>query len=336
MAKTNPRDTTPSSTPFSIQLLHFLSKKTIKLQKKKSREHPLTLNEAAKHEGDEAGWWTGGWLQQAATATAVGDGGTGSVERMEARGPRDAHTPFRRRRIKHHCSIKHHTLDGDWGWEVSDSGRCFLAPDASLLQAAFVVPACGHPFSLNRLSLDSRRARGLNSIRFDSTVRFVKLIGRWLFQDRGCVTDRWLGMTPTIVQGCIFFFLNWRKNDEGRWMMRWSYCSFHVTLKIAQVFSTLCYILFFFLSFFFSVLLSLLEGLDDIAFLCCEIVLWETVVLSKIDGTNCVFSFSFSLSLFFLGWNIRYRRNAIRPQKKFARNLIFLEFDWIGVSLSFV
>lgn len=230
--------------------ISYRSKKTIKLQKKNHVEHPLTLNEAAKHEGDEAGWWTGGWLQQAATATAVGDGGTGSVERMEARGPRDAHTPFRRRRIKHHCSIKHHTLDGDWGWEVSDSGRCFLAPDASLLQAAFVVPACGHPFSLNRLSFDSRRARGLNSIRFDSTVRFVKLIGRWLFQDRGCVTDRWLGMTPSIVQGCIFFFLNWRKNDEGRWMMRWSYCSFHVTLKIAQVFSTLCYILFFFLSFF--------------------------------------------------------------------------------------
>ena len=71
-------------------------------------------------------------------------GETRSVERMVARGPPGWHTPFRRRRIKHHCSIKHHTLDGDWGWEVSDSvhGRCFLAPAASF-PAAFVVAACG-------------------------------------------------------------------------------------------------------------------------------------------------------------------------------------------------
>lgn len=175
-------------------------------------------------------------------------------------------------------------------------------------------------------------------IRFDSILRFDSW--NWSEDDCSKIEDAWpiddWGWHLLSCRDVFFFFLNWRKNDEGRWMMRWSYCSFHVTLKIAQVFSTLCYILFFFLSFFFSVLLSLLEGLDDIAFFCCEIVLWETVVLSKIDGTNCVFSFSFSLSLFFLGWNIRYRRNAIRPQKKFARNLIFLEFDWIGVSLSFV
>lgn len=287
--------------PFLHPTVTFLIEKNYQITKKKKNhvEHPLTLNEAAKHEGDEAGWWTGGWLQQAATATAVGDGGTGSVERMEARGPRDAHTPFRRRRIKHHCSIKHHTLDGDWGWEVSDSGRCFLAPDASLLQAAFVVPACGHPFSLNRLSLDSRRSRGLNSIRFDSTVRFVKLIGRWLFQDRGCVTDRWLGMTPSIVQGCIFF-LNWRKNDEGRWMMRWSYCSFHVTLKIAQVFSTLCYILFFFLSFFFSVLLSLLEELGRYCFpLLRDCSVRDCSVIEDWWNELCFLFFFLSISLLF-------------------------------------
>lgn len=36
--------------------ISYRSKKTIKLQKKKNHvEHPLTLNEAAKHEGDEAG-----------------------------------------------------------------------------------------------------------------------------------------------------------------------------------------------------------------------------------------------------------------------------------------
>lgn len=169
---------------------HSKLSKTIQITTKKKKSHP-TLNEAAKHEEDEAGLMDRegrrGWLQQAATATAVGNGGTGSVERMEARGPRDAHTPFRRRRIKHHCSIKHHTLDGDWGWEVSDSGRCFLAPDASLLQAAFVVPACGHPFPLDRLSLDPD-VRGdwirFDSIRFDSWNRF----GRWLLRK---IEDAW-------------------------------------------------------------------------------------------------------------------------------------------------
>lgn len=116
---TNPRDTTAITNPFLHPTVTFLitRQKLSKLQQKKKKSHP-TLNEAAKHEEDEAGLMDRGrrgWLQQAATATAVGDGGTGSVERMEARGPRDAHTPFRRRRIKHHCSIKHHTLDGDWG-----------------------------------------------------------------------------------------------------------------------------------------------------------------------------------------------------------------------------
>lgn len=67
--------------------------------------------------------------------------------------------------------------------------------------------------------------RGLNSIRFDDSVREIDR-KRWLVEDARPI-DRWWGWRLVSYRDIVFFFfLNWR--DEGRWMMRWwwSYCSF--------------------------------------------------------------------------------------------------------------